>query len=347
MHSVFAEYLVFLLEVVTVTVAIGALIALAAAVFSRRRGSPSGKFRIHKLNERFENMANAIGDASLTASGRKAAHKRRAKELKRIDKDRDRSTAAAERKRVFVIDFKGDIRASRVRSMREEVTAVVGAAQAGDEVVVRVESGGGAVSGYGLAASQLERIRAAGIKLTITIDKVAASGGYMMAVVADRIVAAPFSVVGSIGVITGVPNLRRYMRERGVDYEQVTAGKYKRTLTVLGENTEEGRAKLQAELNDIHAVFKELIARFRPHLDLERVATGEWWLGARAKDMGLVDELGTSDDVLLSMAKEADVFELKWEAPRSIPGRIAGGAETVVGRLADAWTTALTADHRW
>lgn len=345
MHSVFAEYLVFLLEVVTVTVAIGALIALAAAVFSRRRGSPAGKFRIHKLNERFENMANAIGDASLTASDRKAAHKRRAKELKRIDKDR--SATAADRKRVFVIDFKGDIRATRVRSMREEVTAVVGAAQAGDEVVVRLESGGGAVSGYGLAASQLERIRAAEIKLTVTIDKVAASGGYMMAVVADRIVAAPFSVVGSIGVITGIPNLRRYMRERGVDYEQVTAGKHKRTLTVLGENTEEGRAKLQAELNDIHAVFKELIARFRPHLDLERVATGEWWLGSRAKDMGLVDELGTSDDVLLNMAKEADVFELKWEAPRSISGRIAGGAETVVGRLADAWTTALTAEHRW
>ena len=233
--------------------------------------------------------------------------------------------------RVFVLTFDGDIAASGVEALRQEVSAVLGAAQAGDEVVVRVESAGGAVHGYGLAASQLARIRSRGVTLTVAVDKVAASGGYLMAAVADRILAAPFAVVGSIGVVAQIPNVHRLLKKHDVDVEVHTAGRFKRTLDVLGENTEQGRAKLREELEDVHALFQEYVSSWRPKLDLEAVSTGEHWYGQRALDRALVDELVTSDEYLARACERADVFEVAWTVPKRPLERLAGQFASALG----------------
>lgn len=244
----------------------------------------------------------------------------------------DPATSEEQRtRRVFVLSFDGDIAASAVASLRQEVSAVLGAAAAGDEVVVRVESAGGAVHAYGLAASQLARVRSHGATLTVAVDKVAASGGYLMAAVADRILAAPFAVVGSIGVVAQIPNVHRLLKKHDVDVEVHTAGRFKRTLDFLGENTEQGRAKLREELEDVHALFQEYVSNWRPGLDLEAVSTGEHWYGQRALDRALVDELVTSDEYLARACQDADVFEVSWVVPKRPLERLAVQFATALG----------------
>ncbi len=211
--------------------------------------------------------------------------------------------------KIYVIDFKGDVQASAVENLREEITLILATAKAGkDRVVVRLESPGGMVHGYGLAAAQLVRLRDAGFHLTICVDKVAASGGYMMACIANEIITAPFAVVGSIGVVAQVPNFNRLLKEYNVDFELYTAGEYKRTVTMFGENTPEGKAKFEQELQQTHALFKHFVEKYRPKLNVEKVATGEHWYGQDALDLNLVDELKTSDEYLLSALPQHDVY---------------------------------------
>ncbi|MCW8127944.1 protease SohB [Microbulbifer halophilus] len=233
-----------------------------------------------------------------------------------------------ERKRIFVLEFDGDIKASALDHLREEVTAVLQVAEPGDEVLVNLESPGGMVANYGLAASQLARVRSAGIQLTIAVDKVAASGGYMMACVGDRILAAPFAMLGSIGVLAQVPNFNRLLKRHEVDFELFTAGQYKRTVTMFGENTEEGKEKFQGDLEEIHALFQHFVGEYRPGLDVARVATGEVWFGQRALDLGLVDELKTSDEYLTSRAKEADLYQVAYKEKTNIAKKIGLAAQT-------------------
>ena len=254
----------------------------------------------------------------------------------------DRQPSGGEARRVFVLSFDGDIAASAVDALRLEVSAVLGAANDGDEVVVRLESAGGTVHGYGLGASQLARVRGRGIALTVAVDKVAASGGYLMAAVADRILAAPFAVIGSIGVLAQVPNVHRLLKKHDVDVEVLTAGRFKRTLDVFGENTEEGREKLRQELEDVHALFQEYVGAWRPKVDLERAATGEAWYGQRALDHALVDELITSDEYLARACDNADVFEVAWVQPKRPIERLLGqAAQAASGALARALAALL------
>ncbi|EMX3969376.1 protease SohB, partial [Acinetobacter nosocomialis] len=211
--------------------------------------------------------------------------------------------------KIFVLDFKGDIQASAVENLREEITLILATAKAGrDRVVVRLESPGGMVHGYGLAAAQLVRLRDAGFHLTICVDKVAASGGYMMACIANEIISAPFAVVGSIGVVAQVPNFNRLLKEHNVDFELYTAGQYKRTVTMFGENTPEGKAKFEEELQQTHILFKHFVEKYRPQLNVDKVATGEHWYGQDALDLNLVDKLQTSDEYLLALLPQHDVY---------------------------------------
>ncbi|MBN6535513.1 protease SohB [Acinetobacter pittii] len=211
--------------------------------------------------------------------------------------------------KIFVLDFKGDIQASAVENLREEITLILATAKAGrDRIVVRLESPGGMVHGYGLAAAQLVRLRDAGFHLTICVDKVAASGGYMMACIANEIIAAPFAIVGSIGVIAQVPNFNRLLKEHNVDFELYTAGQYKRTVTMFGENTPEGKAKFEEELQQTHVLFKHFVEKYRPQLNVDKVATGEHWYGEDALDLNLVDKLQTSDEYLLALLPQHDVY---------------------------------------
>jgi serine protease SohB len=321
------EYLLFLAKTVTLVAALTFIAGLFVNV-SRRNREAEG-LKVTNLNSRMRQAADGLRQAFLPKAGRKQLAKQRKQEAKAAEGRR--------RKRVFVLDFRGDIRASATAALREEVSAVLAVAEQGDEVLVRLENAGGLVHEHGLAASQLVRVKERGIPLTVAVDKVAASGGYLMACVADRIIAAPFAIVGSIGVLAQVPNFRRLLDERGVTVEQVKAGRYKRTVSMFGEVTDEDREKLREELEEVHALFQAMVAKYRPALDMERVATGEYWYGSRALELGLVDEIGTSDDWLARLVDTADAWRVEWRGHKRLMEKLAAAMEEgrlgVLGRL--------------
>jgi serine protease SohB len=323
----FAAYGLFLAQLATFVVVLIVIGALVAS--SRRRGHAEGLVVEH-LNRKYEDAADELKLAIEGKSRYKKALKARHKERKREEKAR--AKAESTKPRLYVLDFKGDLRATAAASLREEVSAVLRIGKPGEQVLVRLENSGGTVHEHGFAASQLLRLKQHGLKVVVAVDKVAASGGYLMACVAERLIAAPFAIVGSIGVLAQLPNFHRLLEEKGVDFEQIMAGRYKRTLTVFGKNTDEGRAKLQQEVEDIHELFKAQIREHRPQVDLERVATGEHWYGVRALELKLVDELKTSDDVLLEAAKDHDLYHIAYKRRRSFQERVLGGAESLLTR---------------
>ena len=327
-----SQYGLFLAKVVTILAAVLIVIGRLAAAAMRGRPGDHERLKVKKLNRRLRGLQRTLEHEILGEKEWKA--------LRKADKETAKAAAKAgsDRRRVFVLDFHGDVRASAVTTLREEVTAILSVAKPGDEVLVRLESPGGVVHGYGLAASQLVRLKDGGVKLTAAVDKVAASGGYMMACVADQIVAAPFAILGSIGVVAQVPNVHRLLKKHDVDVELHTAGAFKRTLTVLGENTDAGREKFKQELEETHTLFKEFVHAQRPSVDLERVATGEHWYGQQALGLGLCDKLETSDAWLVTAARDADLFELKFEPERQLGQRISGFLGQTGGRLLDALT---------
>lgn len=339
-----SDYGLFLAKTVTIVLAIGAVLVLVA--LGRRQGGddkPRGHLRIHDLGEDLKALRQAVRGAVLDKEVLKAelkAEKADQKAQRKAAKDKKATPAATSRS--FVLTFYGDLRASGVESLREEVTALLGIATPEDTVLVRLESPGGMVHGYGLAASQLKRLRDHGLKLTVSVDKVAASGGYMMACIAERIVAAPFAILGSIGVVAQIPNIHRLLKKHDIDVELHTAGEYKRTLTVLGENTDKAREKFRAELEETHVLFKQFVAEHRPSLDLDKVATGEHWYGTQAKALGLVDEVKTSDDLLLELAERGKVFEVRYIPHKKWSERLSLRAEESSARLVDRlWAAAL------
>jgi serine protease SohB len=326
----FFEYGLFLAKAITIVVAIVAVILLIVVLASRKQGEGKDTLEIKKLNKKYDDMAAALNANILE----KDEFKKFQKEVKEQEKEKKKETKAEEKKkRIYVLNFQGDIRASAVSSLREEITAVLTVATDKDEVFVRLESSGGVVHGYGLAASQLMRIRDRNIPLTVAVDKVAASGGYMMACVGNRILAAPFAIIGSIGVIAQLPNFHKVLKKHDIDFEQFTAGEFKRTVTMFGENTHEAKSKFREEIEDIHLLFKDFIVRHRPSVDIVKVSTGESWPGTRALENNLVDELKTSDDYLMENGKHADIFEISYVAKKSLIERIGFQFQ----RLMDKW----------
>ncbi len=269
------------------------------------------------------------------------AKKKQAKADKKAQKS-ERETDASAKKRVFVLTFDGNISASAVSHLREEVTAVLTQAKANDEVLVKLESAGGMVHSYGLASSQLDRLRKAQIPITVSVDKVAASGGYMMACVADRILAAPFAIIGSIGVVAQMPNFNRVLKKHDVDYELLTAGEHKRTLTMFGENTDKGREKFIEELEETHQLFKDYVSERRPQVDIDKIATGEIWYGSKALEMALVDDIQTSDEYLVACIQQAQVYEVAYVQKKKLHQRLGIAAEESADRLLLKWWGRLT-----
>jgi serine protease SohB len=322
------DYLVFLAKAITVVIAIVLVLSLLSSLRLRRATADGGHLEVRQLNRRLKDFKRSLQQAFSHPAQIKKLLKREAKDEKAEGK-RQRS-APEQRKRLFVLNFEGDLQATRAERLRNEITAVLTSARPEDEVVVRIESGGGVVHGYGFAASQLERIKQRGVRLTAAVDKVAASGGYLMASVADRIIAAPFALVGSIGVVAQIPNVHRFLKNRDIDVEVLTAGEYKRTMTVLGENTEQGRRKFMEELEDVHALFRDFVAANRPQVKLEEVATGEAWYGRRAIDRQLVDELLTSDEYLTRACEQADVYEVRWVEHKRPVERLLGPVTQLV-----------------
>ncbi|MCP3130481.1 protease SohB [Shewanella sp. KJ2020] len=322
------EYGMFLAKAITIVVAIIAVVIVVLASTVKHK-SDKGELRITNLSEELAELKHDLKAELLSKKQFKAYEK----QLKAEEKAKEKAADETHTGKVFVIDFKGSIDAAEVASLREEISAILAIAEKGDEVIVNVESGGGMVHGYGLASSQLDRLRQADIPLTVCVDKVAASGGYMMACVANRIYAAPFAIVGSIGVVAQLPNFNRLLKKHEIDYEQHTAGDFKRTLTVFGENTDEGRQKFQQELEETHVLFKSFVGKYRPELDLAKVATGEHWYGQQAIDLGLIDAISTSDDVLMSLAGERTVYKLRYQIRKKLADKIAHGASLSVNAI--------------
>ena len=294
------------------------------------------EIRISHLNARVNEQRKRIAQTTASRLELLQLVQQLAKEAK-IRKKNDQ--------KIYVLDFKGDVQASAVDTIREEITLILATAKAGhDRVVVRLESPGGMVHGYGLAAAQLVRLRDAGFNVTICVDKVAASGGYMMACIANEIISAPFAVVGSIGVVAQVPNFNRLLKQHNVDFELYTAGEYKRTVTMFGENTPEGKAKFEEELQQTHSLFKHFVEKYRPQLDVAKVATGEHWYGEDARELNLVDKLQTSDEYLLSLLPKHDVYVINTRKRPTFGEKLglqaAQMAETliptVMGKIADS-----------
>ncbi|MDF0731628.1 protease SohB [Pseudomonas entomophila] len=331
-----AEYASFLAKTATLVIAILVVLSAIAGMRGKGRRKPGGQLQVTRLNEFYKELRERLEAGLFDKAQLKALRKQQAKAEKQRKKTK---TKPEEKSRVFVLDFDGDIKASATESLRNEITALLTLATPRDEVVLRLESGGGLVHSYGLAASQLARIRQAGIPLTICIDKVAASGGYMMACIGEKIISAPFAVLGSIGVVAQLPNVNRLLKKHDIDFEVLTAGEYKRTLTVFGENTEKGREKFQEDLDITHQLFKDFVGRYRPQLHIDEVATGEVWLGIAALNRKLVDELRTSDEYLSERAGEANLFHVRYAERKSLQERIGMAASgTVENTLVGLWS---------
>ena len=325
-----ADYGLFLAKTATLVIAALLIIGTLVSTIAAARAEKKSSLRIERVNERLTQLADTLAGAMDS----KAEAKARAKKRKAQAKKRAKEQQPDDTSRLFVLDFDGDIRASAVEQLRESINGLVQVAGEHDEVLLRLESGGGLVHSYGLAASQLDRLRQAGIKLTVSVDRVAASGGYMMACVGDRIVAAPFAIIGSIGVVAQLPNFHRWLDERHIDVELHTAGDHKRTLTMFGQNNEADREKFRQELDDTHGLFKTFVAEHRPSLDIDAVATGEHWYGRQAIDRHLVDDIATGDDLMLAAARaERPVYAITHQSRTGLVSRMMGRASRLHARL--------------
>ena len=319
MSEFFFSYGLFVAKIITGLVA---LIFAVAIVAGGRKKEDSPSLKVTSLNDKYNELKKNVKQSLMDKKDYKALQKSEAKESK---KDRKSAKVIKPRPKLFVLDFEGDIRASEVETMREEVTALLSVAEPQDEVLMKLDNSGGVVHEHGLAASQLQRIKDAKLKFTVSVDKVAASGGYMMACVADKIVAAPFAVVGSIGVLAQLPNFHRLLDKVGVDWEQHTAGEYKRTVTMFGENGEKEREKLRLDLQETHVLFRDFVSEHRSKLDIDKVSTGEHWYGKQALELNLVDELITSDEYLINALEEFDIYEISMEVKQGLQDKLFGG----------------------
>ncbi|WP_017346261.1 protease SohB [Pantoea sp. A4] len=330
------SYGLFLAKVVTLVVAVAAIVLIVVNAAQRKRNQ-AGHLQLTDLSDDYQQMQDDLRLAKMKPEAQKLWQKQHKKEeklkAKAAKRDAKQGTVAAAKPTLYVIDFKGSVDAHEVSGLREEVTAILAVATPGDEVLIRLESPGGVVHGYGLAASQLQRLREGGLRITATVDKVAASGGYMMACVADHIVAAPFAILGSIGVVAQIPNFNRLLKRNDIDVELHTAGQYKRTLTLFGENTDEGREKFREDLDETHQLFKSFVHQMRPKLDLEKVATGEHWYGRQALDLDLVDAIATSDDVIIKQMHHFSVLRVHYARRRKMMDRFSASASHAAERL--------------
>ena len=305
------DYAMFFVKVMTIVLIL--FLPLVVMIFLRKDSAAKDKNKItvRRVNDRLEELSLTIYKESMEPN----AFKKKQKSIKSVKLNNTDS-------KTYLINFDGDIKASAVTHMRDEITAILRVARENDRILLRLESAGGTLHGYGLAASQLERITNEGLHLTVLVDKIAASGGYLMACVADEIIAAPFAIIGSIGVVAQLPNFNRLLKKNDVDFELLTAGKHKRSLTMFGENTEEGREKFQEEIDIAHDIFKQYVSKNRKDVDIERVATGEYWQATTAITLGLVDRLATSDEVILEKAKVSEIFEISSVKKQSIISKI-------------------------
>lgn len=331
------EYGLFVAKAITLVIAFIVVVSTIVGLASKQKQG-KGQLEIISLSEQLKDITHYARQVILDKNALKQIAKKQKKEAKVKAKNKD---SDEEKSRLFVIDFKGSMDANEVELLREEITAILCVANEQDEVLVRLESGGGVVHGYGLAASQLQRVKEKGLTLTIAVDKVAASGGYMMACVGDKIIASQFAYIGSIGVLAQLPNFNKLLKKNDIEFEQHTAGEYKRTLTMFGENNDEGREKFKQEIEEIHTLFKDFVHTQRTDMNIEKVATGEYWPGVKAKELGLVDQISTSDDYILSHHPVREIFRVKYSMKKNVAEKLGMSVASVAERvLMKSWSKA-------
>ena len=313
-----SDYGLFLLKTITIVISI---IIIISFIVNSKKNTTEGSLEVQSINKDLDSLEEGIKKNILSKQEFKKFVKSKKKNPKKLSN------------KIFVIDFKGNIKASEIISLRRETSGILLSFKKGDEVLLRLENSGGTVHEHGLAASQLKRIRDKNIPLTICVDKVAASGGYMMACVANKIVASPFAIIGSIGVIAQVPNFNKLLKNKGVDFEQQTAGNYKRTVTMFGKNTDKDRKKLKEQLEDIHSLFKEFIKDNRRNLDVEKVSTGEYWYGKDALKLRLIDKILTSDEYIISMKDRFEIVRIKYKPAKSISDKLSKLSTNISSKL--------------
>ena len=323
MMDLLVAYGFFLLKVITVLLVIIIPILMISSSTKHRKETDKGRIIVKNLSDKLEEIGVTLKSAEMDPKAYKSFLKERNKKKKKENKGKPKEI-------VYVLDFKGDIQASAVGKLKQEINAIIASQVKCKEVVVKVESGGGSAYAYGLCAAELKRLVDNKIKLTVCIDKMAASGGYLMSCVATKIVAAPWAIVGSIGVIAQLPNFHKLLKKLDIDIEMHTAGKFKRTLTTLGKNTKQGREKFISELEDLHVVFKDFVQENRSKIQVEKVSTGEVWQGDKAKKLGLIDEIGTSDDYLLKLAGKFKLLEIQYFEKKPFTARIGAAVEVIV-----------------
>jgi len=350
------EYAMFLAKVATLVIAIIIIIGAIVSSGRSKRSDKKGALKITQVNDHLQDLRDDLRHSVLDKAELKQFKKLEKKEQKaesKAAKERSKllagegegANAIPRKKRIYVLNFDGDIAAEAVSSLREEITTVLSMAEDQDEVILRLESPGGMVHAYGLASSQLMRIKDKAIPLTICVDKVAASGGYMMACLADKLVAAPFAIIGSIGVLVQLPNFHRVLQKNAIDYEIITAGEFKRTLTQFGEITQKARDKVQEDVDIMHGLFKQWVKEHRPVVEIDKIATGETWVGLQALELKMIDELKTSDECLLEACADADVFEVEYEIRKTIQDKLGSVLEATLGRVLNNWLGKTTPNN--
>lgn len=335
--DILLNYGIFLLELLTI---FGVVAVIVMIILESKKHPENGTIVLTDFSEKYKEEKESLEAFFLSGEELKQKEKAEKKEAKAKAKAEKKRIKEGEKKsdeekkpRLFVLDFNGDVHAHAVSALRREITAVLSIAKPEDEVLLKLESPGGVVHGYGLAASQLQRLRERNIPLTVAVDKVAASGGYMMACVANKIVSAPFAIIGSVGVVAEVPNIHRLLKKHDVDVDVMTAGEFKRTVTFMGENTEKGKQKFQQELEETHQLFKQFVRENRPQLDIEKIATGEHWFGKQALELNLIDEISTSDDLLVKAVENKEIIEIKYKEKKNLTKRIGLQMEESIGNV--------------
>lgn len=347
--EILLNYGIFLLELLTI---FGIIAVVVMLILEAKKQPEDGAISITNFSKKYQEQQTSLNHFFLSEEelkqqekAEKEAEKAKAKAEKKRIKEGKEKPEEEQKARLFVLDFNGDVHANAVNALRKEITALLSIAKPNDEVLLKLESPGGVVHGYGLAASQLQRLKAKNIPLTVAVDKVAASGGYMMACVADKIVSAPFAVIGSIGVVAQVPNIHRLLKKHDIDVDVMTAGEYKRTVTLVGENTEKGKQKFQQELEETHDLFKQFVTQHRPQLDIDKIATGEHWFGQQALALNLVDEIATSDDLLVKAVEDKEIIELKYKEKKNLTQRIGlqmeQSVENLLGKILNKRTSIM------
>ena len=347
--EILLNYGIFLLELLTI---FGIIAVVVMLILEAKKQPEDGAISITNFSKKYQEQQTSLNHFFLSEEelkqqekAEKEAEKAKAKAEKKRIKEGKEKPEEEQKARLFVLDFNGDVHANAVNALRKEITALLSIAKPNDEVLLKLESPGGVVHGYGLAASQLQRLKAKNIPLTVAVDKVAASGGYMMACVADKIISAPFAVIGSIGVVAQVPNIHRLLKKHDIDVDVMTAGEYKRTVTLVGENTEKGKQKFQQELEETHDLFKQFVTQHRPQLDIEKIATGEHWFGQQALALNLVDEIATSDDLLVKAVEDKEIIELKYKEKKNLTQRIGlqmeQSVESLLGKMLNKRTSIM------